>query len=305
MSGVLGPALHLLTGKGGVGKTTLALGLALEAQARGGKPVVVELGHRSSLASAAGRGGVAIGHDARALVGNVHASNVSLEHALTDYLARRVRSRTVARGITRSGALRTFFDAAPAVPEILTLEHIEALARRFDPVIVDLDATGHALMFLELPGLLARIAPRGPVGELVRSLGALLTDRARTRIHLVTLAAALPIEETLTLAAELSSRACPLGAIVVNRRAARPIEPGDDAHARALERAEGASARDREALRVAREDAARWDDEERGLTRLDATGLARVVLGELESRDEHLALAQIAALGKTAAEAIA
>lgn len=308
--GVLGAPLHLLTGKGGVGKTSLAAALALEARARGGRPVIVELGHRSSLPAVLGLAPDAVGHVPSAVRPGVFATNVSLEHALGDYLARRVRPRALAHRIAQHPGLRTFFDAAPAVPELLTLEHIEALLTRFDPVIVDLDATGHALMFLELPRLLASLAPKGPIGELVRGLGALLTDPQRTRVHLVTLPLALPIEETLALHAALRERGSPLGVLVVNRRAPRPLTPEEDAAACALL---GASALDDVSLQLALDDAAQWDMQQRSLARLDATEMRRVELPELselpaQPAQPHimgrLADSTLTALGARMAEAV-
>ncbi len=303
--GVLGAPLHLFTGKGGVGKTTVAAALAIEAARRGGRPVIVELGHRSSLANVLGVASDRISHAPSEVLASVFASNVAIDAALVDYLARRVRSRAIAKRIGQSAPLATFFEAAPAVPELLTLEHVEALLSRFDPVLVDLDATGHALMFLELPRLLAEIAPRGPIGELVRGLGALLTDPARTRVHLVTLPLALPIEETLELHAALRARETPLGALFVNRRGDRPIAPEDDAYARAL-LARTEDAADREALALALTDASRWDLEGAALARLESTGLPRVVLGDqaLDARD-RLPIHALAALGAVCAGGLA
>lgn len=302
---VLHAPLHLITGKGGVGKTTLAVGLAMEAARRGGRPIVVELGHRSSLAHVLRVAPERVTHAPFEVRSGVWASNVAIDAALLDYLARRVRSRAIARRIVESAPLATFFEAAPAVPELLALEHVQALLERFDPVIVDLDATGHALMFLELPRLLAELAPRGPIGELVRGLGALLTDRQTTRVHLVTLPLALPIEETLELYAALRARGTPLGSIVVNRRGHRPLAPTDDAIARALlERTEDAF--DREALALALTDAASWDREERSLARLDATKLETVLLPDVAlDADDRLSMESIAALGARAAEVLA
>ncbi len=292
--------LHLLTGKGGVGKTTLAAALALEAARRGGRPIVVELGHRASLGRVLGVER-AIGHEPVEVARGVFATNVELEHALSDYLARRVKVRAIARRIADSAPLRRFFDAAPAVPELLTLERIEVLLERFDPVIVDLDATGHAIMFLELPRVLGAIAPVGPIGELLRGLSALLSDRARTRLHLVTLPAKLPIEETLELHAQLAASAqVPLGALIVNRVPARALPPGSDETARALlARLEDPGARSDLMLALAASE--QHDELAREVRRLDATGLPRVSLGELDAGLDHAALSR---LGAIAAEAL-
>lgn len=306
MSSPLVRPLHLLTGKGGVGKTTIAAALALEAARRGGRPIVVELGHRASLARAMGSERP-IGHEPVELAPGVFATNVELDHALSDYLARRVRSRTIARRVASDAALRRFFDAAPAVPELLTLERIEALLSRFDPVIVDLDATGHALMFLELPRVLASIAPAGPIGDLVRALGALLADPARTRLHLVTLPARLPIDETLELHARLSTAGhAPLGVLVVNRVPERPLPAGSDALAASLlarlasgERG-GGQAREDLALALSASEA--HDQLRRELARLAPTGLPRVELPDLV---EPPGLGALAQLGRRLGEVLA
>jgi hypothetical protein len=297
--------LHLLTGKGGVGKTTVAAALALEAARVGRRPIVVELGHRASLARAMGSSRP-IGHEPVELADGVFATNVELDHALSDYLARRIRSRALARRVAGDAALRRFFDAAPAVPELLTLERIEALLARFDPVIVDLDATGHALMFLELPRVLASIAPKGPIGGLVRDLGALLADPVRTRLHLVTLPAKLPIDETLELHARLSTAGhAPLGALVVNRVPERPLPFGSDAVAAALlarlEASGAPTARDRDDLSLSLSASAAHDETMRALARLERTGLPRIELPDLGDEPQ---LAALAALGHRLAEVL-
>jgi anion-transporting ArsA/GET3 family ATPase len=298
------PRLHLFTGKGGVGKTTLVAALALAAAERGARPVIVELGHRSSLASVLGLAPGAIGHAPTEVGRGVWASNVSLEHALADYLARRVRSRALASRIASSRGLGTFFEAAPAVPELLALEHVAELGTRFDLVLVDLDATGHALMFLELPALLAQIAPAGPISELVRGLGAILGDAERTRVHLVTLPLALSIEETLELESELARRRVPIGTVVVNRRAERPLAPDEEPEARALLEGELPPA-DREALSLALEGTRRWDRESLALEALSRTAHPRVVLPELEHSGEALSHASLARLGALAQRVLA
>ena len=299
-----GGRLHFFTGKGGVGKTTLVAALALAEAARGVRVAIVELGHRSSLAGVLGLAHDAVSHAPTEVASGVWASNVVLEHAMADYLARRVRSRAVARRIVASRGLATFFEAAPAVPELLALEHVAELARRFDLVLVDLDATGHALMFLELPALLAEIAPAGPIGALVRSLGAILADASRTRVHLVTLPLALSIEETLELEAELSRRGVPIGSIVVNRRDERPLEPTDEREAHALLEGELAPS-DRNALLLALEGSARWDREARGLDALARTGHPRAVLPALVHEDDTLSRASLERLGALATTVLA
>jgi anion-transporting ArsA/GET3 family ATPase len=222
------PRLQLFTGKGGVGKSSVvaALGLAL---ARDGKrPLIVELGHRASIESVLQCGKV--GYEPSEVSRGVWAMNIDFEPALIDYLAEHVRVRAIGRAIAENRTLRGFFDAAPAVPELVTLNKLRALLEQraagallWDRVLVDLDATGHALMLLELPTALDGMIGSGPLRRLLTSLADLLTDPERTRLHVVTLPGELPVQETLELCHELGRRRVPLGCLVVNQVPALPL----------------------------------------------------------------------------------
>jgi anion-transporting ArsA/GET3 family ATPase len=158
--------LLLFTGKGGVGKTTLVGALAIEAARRGRRPLIVELGHRASMEAVFQVDH--IGYAPRDVGRGVHAMNLDFESALGEYFEEHIPIQRVARTIMRNKTLQKFFHAAPSVPEVATLNKISALEAervqgggyRWDPILVDLDATGHALMLLNLPsvmnGLMAR-----------------------------------------------------------------------------------------------------------------------------------------------------
>lgn len=213
----------LLTGKGGVGKSTVAAALAVEAARRGKRPLIVELGHRASMQEIFGVD--AIGHAPVALTGGVHALNLDHDEALFDYVAQTVKIRRLARAVTANPTLGRLFRAAPAVREVLTLDALRALERavdgrgrpRWDPILVDLDATGHALMLLEMPQVLGRLLSGGPLRRLVDGAIDLFADPARTQLCLVTLPAEIPVQETLELRARLRELGVPVGAVFVNQ----------------------------------------------------------------------------------------
>ena len=209
--------LSLLTGKGGVGKTTVVAGLAVEAARRGGRPLIVELGHRASMQAVFGV--PEVGHAPTQVAEGVHATNIDLDESLRDYVADHVPLPALARRIAESRSLARFFEAAPAVGEVLTLQRIEQLLEGpWDPVLVDFDATGHALMFLELPRVFEGLDAEGPVRRLLDSFSALLSDPERTRLHLVTLPGRLPVQETIELHARLErEHAVRLGVLFANR----------------------------------------------------------------------------------------
>jgi anion-transporting ArsA/GET3 family ATPase len=222
--------LHLFTGKGGVGKSSVVAALALEAAARGLRPLIVELGHRASMQGVFGSDG--IGYEPTALGHGVTAMNMDFQRALIDYLTEHVKVRAISRAIVDNRALRGFFDAAPAVPEIVMLNRLRQLldarldgAPRHHPILVDLDATGHALMLLELPSVFDGLIGSGPLRRLLVSLSSMLKDASLTRLHIVTLPGELPAQETIELYAKLVRQEVPLGALIVNQVPEAPFGP--------------------------------------------------------------------------------
>jgi anion-transporting ArsA/GET3 family ATPase len=230
--------VQLFTGKGGVGKTSVVAGLAVEAARRGHRPLIVELGHRASVPGIVAPGSPQeVGYQPVEVLPGVFAMNMSLDDALEDYITAQVRVRRVARAITQSQALRRFFHAAPAVNEVVTLHRLSRLAaapagRResFSPILVDLDATGHALMFLELPRVFEGLASSGPLRALLDGFSRLLRDEQTTVLHLVALPLELPAQETQELYEQLrhdphSGRTArvPLGALILNGVPTEPL----------------------------------------------------------------------------------
>jgi anion-transporting ArsA/GET3 family ATPase len=236
--------LLLFTGKGGVGKSSVVAGLAAHCAAVGRRPLIVELGHRASMEAIFGV--ERVGYEPRPVGGGVWAMNVEFDSALRDYLAEHVRVKRLAKAIVNNDTLQRFFRAAPSVSEVATLNKISALegARddgrlRWDPVIVDLDATGHALMLLGLPGVMDGLIGDGPMRRLIDGFTSLLTDARRTVLNLVTLPKELPAQETVELYQRLrDEHDVALGALFINQVPAVPIAAGlasmiDDVDARA------------------------------------------------------------------------
>lgn len=232
---VLDRRLVLLTGKGGVGKSTLTAGLAVAAEARGGRPLIVEVGGRGAMGSIFGRAS----RHAPAPVSEGAALwgvDIDLEEALCDFVVEQVKIRRVARAIVDHPALRGLLRAAPAVREVVTLARIAALVAavergrpRWSPVLVDLDATGHALMMLEMPRVIAALVGGGPLARVGHDFEALLGDPTRTSLLLVGLAAEVPAEETLELHRAVTSRtSVRVGGVLLNQVPA-PLPIADDA----------------------------------------------------------------------------
>ncbi len=226
-----------------MGKSSVVAATALAAARQGRRPLVVELGHRATMATVFDAS--AIGHEPTEVAPGVHAANIDFDEALVDYVAEHAKVRALARRIVRGDALRRFFHAAPAVSEVVTLRMLERLEEatdrgqpRWDPVLVDLDATGHALMFLSLPEVFADLATRGPLARLLKGFTALLSDHERTALNLVTLPDELPAQETRELHAALRAKgSVPLGRLFINRVPSLPVSEATREHYGALEAA--------------------------------------------------------------------
>ncbi|MCA9717522.1 MAG: hypothetical protein KC468_22795, partial [Myxococcales bacterium] len=218
--------------------------IAEAAARRGQRPLIVELGHRASVPTVLTPGAdVTVGYAPVELVPGVFAMNMALDDALEDYITQQVRVRRVARAITQNQALRRFFHAAPAVNEVVTLHRLGRLATAslgkpggFAPILVDLDATGHALMFLELPRVFEGLAESGPLRTLLDGFSRLLRDEATTVLHLVALPLELPAHETEELYEQLRadpttgrSARVPLGALIVNSMPIAPLSADEEA----------------------------------------------------------------------------
>ncbi len=289
--------LSFVTGKGGVGKSTLVAALALQASERGYAPLIVELGHRASMQAIFDV--PTIGHDPVEVASGVFALNLDVDRALAEYVRAHVPMDLLARRIAKSTSLRRFFHAAPAVVEVLTLWRLEQLMSqsRFHPILVDLDATGHALMFLELPRVFEGLAESGPVRRLLDSFTALLSDRDRAQLHIVTLPGKLPVREAIELAECLEAeRTVALGTLFVNRVAAPPCAPEHEETARALAASIGPEAARRDlALLVSALDRQRAT--RAALAHLDRLAMPRVELPLLRG---SMDLDALRALGRAA-----
>lgn len=171
-------------------------------------------------------GGGDLDYAPRKIGPRLFGARVAAEPALEATLLRIVRSRALARAIGENVVFARFVRAAPGVPETLTLATLAAFLDqrgddgepRFDHVLVDLDATGHALMLLELPRVLDGLLGAGRLRRVVGDGARRLVDPTLTRLHLVALPEAMAMTETLALHERLTTdHGVPLGAALVNR----------------------------------------------------------------------------------------
>jgi anion-transporting ArsA/GET3 family ATPase len=210
--------VQFFTGKGGVGKSTV-LGALAKAAARGGEcPLIVELGMHTS--SSHLFHGPNVGYEPAEVAPGVHATRVQFEPALVDYITSRLKLRPIATLVAKNNSLRRLFMAAPGVDEIVTLHRVAQLAAddRWGPILVDLESTGHALMFFDLPGVLEVFLKDGPLRQVLDSATKLVRDEKRCAVHIVTVPEPLAVNETIQLYERLRQRKdLHLGCLFINR----------------------------------------------------------------------------------------
>ena len=143
--------LLFVTGKGGVGKTSVAAALALLAAERGQRTLLVEIDAKGSLSDVFESGPLAF--EPRRLAPNLFAMAMDTEESLKEYLRLQLRIPLLGRIGPLAKSLDFVATAAPGVKEILTVGKIawEVKERHYDLVVVDASATGHVVSQLAAP----------------------------------------------------------------------------------------------------------------------------------------------------------
>ena len=223
-----------VTGKGGVGKSTVAASLAVALSLRGQRVLVCGAGDTRSideLYDAAFGQRLRVGsNEPLQIAPGLWTLRIEPELAVVEYGALVLRSAWVSRRLFANAAVRRLVDAVPGIAPWAILGkatyHSRGGARRawdnqpraFDSVIMDAPATGHALQMLRLPMVLGELAQGGALGRDAEETWRLLRDPAHTAVALVSLSEGLPVSETRELARELKELGLPLALVVFNRQ---------------------------------------------------------------------------------------
>lgn len=218
MTELLDRKLLFVTGKGGVGKTTIAASLALLASQQGKRTLVGELDAKGNLADFYETGPTSFKE--REVAPNLWAMSMDTEESLKEYLSLQLKIPFIAK----IGPLARTFDfvanAAPGVKEILTVGKFvwEVREGHYDLIVVDAVATGHITGQLAAPAAIQELVHVGLVRDQTGWMLDILGDPARTGVVIVAAPEEMPVNETLELTERLrTDTVVDLAAVVVNR----------------------------------------------------------------------------------------
>ena len=261
MSDWPGVRLHVVTGKGGTGKSTVAASLALALAAQGRNVLLCEVEGRQGIArmfdvdplpyaerriatglsADVGDDGVEVGGGgAQPRAGAVHALHIDPEAALMEYLAMYYRLGRAGRALDRFGVIEFATTIAPGVRDVLLTGKVyEAVQRNsrnkgaidYDAVVLDAPPTGRITQFLNVSDELAGLARVGPIRHQADTMMTLFRS-PQTAVHFVTVLEEMPVQETADGIAQVRAAGLPVGGVVVNLLRPRDLRVKDLAAAR-------------------------------------------------------------------------
>ena len=220
--------LHVVTGKGGTGKTTVAASLAMSLARTGRRVLLCEVENRQGIAQLFDiaplpfeERRIAVG-----LGGEVYALAIEAEAALLEYLELFYKLGRAGKALDKFGAIDFATTVAPGVRDVLLTGKIYEIAqwrhnpnrpgRSYDAIVLDAPPTGRITRFLNVTSEVAGLAKVGPIRKQADSIMTMMRAPS-TQVHFVTVAEEMPVQETLDGIADMAASGLRVGSVVVNQ----------------------------------------------------------------------------------------
>jgi anion-transporting ArsA/GET3 family ATPase len=209
---ILQKRLIFVTGKGGVGKSTVAAALGVAAAREGKRAIVCEVAQQERMSRLFERQGV--GYHETEIAPNLFAFSIDPQRALEEYLLMQIKVKPVYDLMFKNRVFTYFAAATPGLRELVTIGKVWELAQldrrvkrgsKYDIVIVDAPATGHGLGILRTPKTFGDIARVGPVKRQADAIYNFVTDPKLTSVCAVAWPEEMPVNETLDLQRNLKA----------------------------------------------------------------------------------------------------
>ena len=251
--------LVIVVGKGGVGRTTVAASLAAGLARRGRRTLLYQANAKEKLSQLFR--GPRVGEQIVQLRDNLWAVNTNPNASLHEYGLMVLRFETIYRMVLENKVVRALVRAIPGLDDYSIVGKLwfHTTENRWDTIVFDAPATGHAASMLRIPRVILDAVPEGPLTRDAVKVRELLEDPSRTAAVMVTLAEEMPVTESIELAAKVRELDIPLSWLVVNQlypdrfdpahvpgrvlRQIAPPPPDDPAVAGAVQRARMIAAR--------------------------------------------------------------